>query len=44
MHEEFKKIISEKLIAIAWHPNRCWNWCMSENEKEEIGSFFIKDL
>ena len=27
-----KKGLSEELMPIAWHPNRWWNWCMSENE------------
>ena len=22
-------------MAIAWHPNRWWNFCMSENDKKE---------
>ena len=23
-------------MPVAWHPTRCWDWCMSENEKKEI--------
>ena len=23
----------EKLLSIAWHPNRVMDWCMSEDEK-----------
>ena len=28
------KELSEKLMPIAWHPNRWWDWCMSEDEKK----------
>ena len=23
-------------MPVAWHPNRWWDWCMSEDEKKEI--------
>ena len=29
-----KAQIKEKLIPIAWHPNRVIDWCMSGDEKE----------
>ena len=31
--KELKKIISEKLMQIAWHPNR-WIFCVSDYEKK----------
>ena len=30
-----KAKIKEELLAIAWHPSRWWDWCMSEDEKKE---------
>ena len=39
-----KKIISEELMPIAWHFNRQWDWCMSENEKIEIDPIFMEKL
>ena len=29
-------------MPIAWHPKRWWNFCMSEDEKEEIDTIFIE--
>ena len=29
--------MSEKLMPIAWHPKRMWNFCMSENKKKDFG-------
>ena len=29
-------------MPVVWHPNRCWDWCMSENEKKEIDPMFIE--
>ena len=31
-----RKMISKELITVAWHPKRCWNCCMSEDEKKEV--------
>ena len=31
-------------MPIAWHPKRWWNFCMSENEKKEIGPIFTEEL
>ena len=28
-----KNYISKELIAVAWHPKRWWDWCLSEDEK-----------
>ena len=30
-------------MPVAWHPTRWWEWCMSENEKEEIEPFLIDE-
>ena len=37
-----KKKISEELMPIAWYPERWWNFCMSEDEKKEIGPIFTE--
>ena len=42
--KELKKKISEELMPIAWHPNRWWNFCVSEDEKKEIDPIFIEEL
>ena len=39
-----KKEISEELMLRAWHPNRWWDWCISEDEKKEIDPMFIEEL
>ena len=31
-------------MAIAWDPNRWWDWCMSEDEKKEIEMIFVEEL
>ena len=31
-------------MPVAWHPNRWWDWCMSEDEKKEIDPMFIEEL
>ena len=41
---ELKKELSEELMAVAWHPDRWWVWCMSEDEKKEIDPMFIEEL
>ena len=30
-----KAPIEKELLPIAWHPLRYWDWCMSEDEKQE---------
>ena len=37
-------MISEELMPITWHPNRWWDWYMSEDEKKEIDPMFIEEL
>ena len=39
-----KKELNEELMPVAWHPNRWWDWCVSENEKKEIDPMFIEEL
>ena len=33
-HNTCKKMRKE-LLPVAWHPTRCWDWCMSEDEKRK---------
>ena len=30
-----KAQIKEELMLIAWHPSRCWDWCVSKDETKE---------
>ena len=38
------KELNEELMPIAWHPNRWWDFCLSEDEKKEIDTAFIEEL
>ena len=31
-----KAKIKEELMPVAWHPDRWWNWCVPEDEKQEL--------
>ena len=31
-----KAKIKEELMPVAWHPDRWWDWCIPEDEKQEI--------
>ena len=31
-------------MPVAWHPNRLWDWCLSEDEKKELDPIFIEEL
>ena len=31
-----KAKIREGLLPITWHPSRYWDWCMSEDKKQEL--------
>ena len=31
-------------MPVVWHPNRWWNFCVSEDEKKEIEQNFIEKL
>ena len=39
-----KKELNEELMPLAWHPNRWWDWYVSENEKKEIDPMFLEEL
>ena len=30
-----KNDINKKLVSVAWHPTRWWDWCMSEDKKKD---------
>ena len=30
-----KAKIKEELMSVAWHPDRWWDWCVTEDEKKE---------
>ena len=32
-HKLCKKEISKELMLLGWHPTRWWDWCLSEDEK-----------
>ena len=32
-HRELQKVISEELMPVAWHSERWWDFCVSEEEK-----------
>ena len=42
--KELKKELNEKLMPVAWHPNRRWDWCVSDDEKKEIDPMFTVEL
>ena len=39
-----KKELNEGLMPVVWHPNRSWEWSMSEDDKKEIYPMLIKEL
>ena len=48
-HTKFEKRIAvkknnEKLMPVVWHPNRWWDWSVSEDEKKETDPMFIEGL
>ena len=36
-----KTQIDKKLMPIAWHPSRWWNWCVPEDEKKVIEKLWV---
>ena len=30
------KSLHEEIIPIGWHPDRYWNWCLTEDEKRDV--------
>ena len=43
-HKALKKELNREPMPVAWHPNRWWDWCMSEDEKKEIDPMFIEEI
>ena len=39
-HKAFKKDMSKKLMPVAWHQTRWWDWCMSEDQEKGIEPIF----
>ena len=38
-----KKELKEKLMPLAWHPKRLWDWCVSEDEKKKVNRFLLSN-
>ena len=34
--KNLKKAIYLELLPTAWHPDRWWDWCLDNDEKQEI--------
>ena len=37
---EFSRRIYNELLPLAWHPDRFWDWCVCEEEKEFLGEMW----
>ena len=37
---KFSRRIHDELLAIAWHPDRVFNWCFDEGEKRFLGEMW----
>ena len=35
-HKGKKAKIKEELLPVAWHPDRVFDWCFSEDEKKDL--------
>ena len=42
--EKLKKKLDEELMRVAWHPNRWWDCCVSDDEKKQTDPMFIEEL
>ena len=42
--KELKKELRKELMPVAWHPDKRWDWRMSEDDKKEIDTMFIEEL
>ena len=42
--KELKKELRKELMPVAWHPDKRWDWLMSEDEEKEIDTMFIEEL
>ena len=31
-------------MPIAWHPSRCWDWCVPEDERKKTEKLFLTIL
>ena len=38
-----KKELNKELMLVVWHPNRWWDWCVSEDGKKETDPMFIEE-
>ena len=36
-----EKKVNEELLLVTWYPTRAWDWCMSQDGKNEMESFSI---
>ena len=43
-YKALEKELSEELMTVSWHPNRWWDWCVSEEGKKEIDPIFFEEL
>ena len=41
--KELKKMISEELMSVAWHPKRWWHFCVPDDEKKKQNPFFLSN-
>ena len=39
-HNALIKLNEKLMLVVAWHPRRWWDFCMSKDEKKEIGPIF----
>ena len=37
-----EKELNEELMSVAWHQNRWWDWCVSEDEKKKQIQYLLK--
>ena len=42
--KELKRGLNKELMPVAWHSKRWWDWWVTEDEKKEIDSMYIKEL
>ena len=38
LRKSYKKDKRKELIPVRWHPTKCWDWCFSEDEKQNCFS------
>ena len=37
---QFAQKIHDELLPVAWHPDRVWEWCFDEEEKQVVGQLW----